>query len=78
MSKPIPHEKSKKRKINLRDPLDNGDPTPEKAAAERLLAVEVRLHCAEHTLRKVVEVLEDLRKAPRPAYCGRPDLRIMP
>jgi len=73
MSKsPIANRQSK-----IRNPLDDGDPTPEKAAAKRLLAVEVRLHCAEKTLNKVVEMMERMLAAPRPAYCGRPELRLI-
>lgn len=65
------------RQSKITNPLADGDPTPEKAAAERLLAVEVRLHCAEKTLAKVVETVERMLAAPSPAYRGRPELRLV-
>lgn len=64
----------KNKQSRIEDPLRDGAPTPEQAAAERLLAVEVRLHCAEKTLNKVVEMMERMLAATRPAYRGRPEL----
>jgi hypothetical protein len=65
----------KKRPENsLKNPLADGTPTPERAAAERLLAVEVRLHCAERQLGKVIDMMEKMLAAPPPAYRGRPEL----
>jgi hypothetical protein len=65
---------SRKKPTDLRNPLADGEPTPERAAAERLLAVEVRLHCAEKQLGKVIDLMEKMLAAPRPAHCGRPEL----
>jgi hypothetical protein len=52
-------------------------PAAKMSAAMRMQAIEVRVHCAEQLIERLVGLIEKLMDAPRQPACGKSDLRLV-